>query len=197
MNYLALGDSYTYGEKVPPIHSFPYILVQELRRKGIQIASPEVVAMTSWTSTELLDHMKDYSFESNYSFCTLLIGVNNQYRGLDISLFEKDLNRLCDFALHKVDMNPSNLILMNIPDWGLTPFNKTHDPKQVSEEINAYNDLILQKSQQLLSPYVDICTLNRAHANQAEYLVNDELHPSAKEYLLWAKKILTQTLNLG
>ncbi len=197
MKYLALGDSYTYGEKVPPIYSFPYLLVRSLRARGVQISAPEVVAMTAWTTSELLEHMRDYPFEQSYDLCTLLIGVNNQYRSMDMEVFQKDFDELCRFALQKVDMDPRKLLLLNIPDWGLTPYNKDREPTEVSAEIDQYNQYISQKSKELQSPYIDICSLNRQHVRDKSYLVDDGLHPSSKEYQAWVEEILTETLNLG
>ncbi len=197
IKYLALGDSYTYGEKVPPIYSFPYQLVQSLREDNVDILSPEIVAMTSWTTSELLEHIKTYKLLPTYDLCTLLIGVNNQYRGLPIEEFKNDFDTLVSLALDKVERDSARLILLNIPDWGLTPYNKDRNKAEVSSEIDAYNAFIKSKSEQIDSKYVDICSLSREQAKSPKFLVDDGLHPSVEAYSEWTKKILTQTLNLG
>ncbi len=197
MKYLALGDSYTYGEKVPPIYSFPYQLVQELRAQNVAVEAPEVVAMTAWTSADLRQHLESYNTLKNYNLCSLLIGVNNQYRGMPIDTFRQDLDKLTDFALQKVEQNSTAVLLLSIPDWGLTPYNKDRNKAEVSQEIDLYNEIIKQKSQEIDCLFVDICSLSREHADQAVYLVDDGLHPSAEAYKSWVNKILTQTLNLG
>ncbi len=197
MKYLALGDSYTYGEKVPPIYSFPYQLVQKLRSQNVAIDAPEVVAMTAWTSSELLQHLESYTTLPSYDLCTLLIGVNNQYRGMPIDNFRRDLDQLTQLALDKVEQDSMRLLLLNIPDWGLTPYNKDRNKAKVSQEIDLYNEIIRQKSQEIDCLFVDVCSLSREHADQAVYLVDDGLHPSAEAYKKWVEKILTQTLNLG
>ncbi len=197
IKYLALGDSYTYGEKVAPIYSFPYQLTQSLRKQNLQVNAPEIVAMTAWTTTDLLKHLSEYQLAPSYDICTLLIGVNNQYRGLDLSIFKKEYDQIVKIALDKVEQNSNRCILINIPDWGLTPYNKEKNKSEVSREIDTYNKLIYEKSQEIDCKYVDICSLSRQHADNSEYLVDDGLHPSEKAYSEWTKKILTQTLNLG
>ena len=77
---LCLGDSYTIGEGVPLHESFPYLLVQSLREANQIFNAPEIVAKTGWTSFELLEHLNNIKLNSTYSFVTMLIGVNNQYR---------------------------------------------------------------------------------------------------------------------
>ena len=94
ISYLALGDSYTIGEQVPLSDSFPYQLVQMLRKKGLSVYAPEIIAKTGWTTDELLAAMEHMLFLPYYDVITLLIGVNNQYRGRSIIEFEVQLNQL-------------------------------------------------------------------------------------------------------
>ena len=79
--YLALGDSYTIGEALPLIESFPYQTVQLLRAEDIEIVASEIIAKTGWTTGELQAAIDGYTFAKKYDFISLLIGVNNQYRG--------------------------------------------------------------------------------------------------------------------
>ena len=52
-SYLALGDSYTIGEGVALEDSFPYQLVQSLRKTGYSFTAPEIIAKTGWTTDDL------------------------------------------------------------------------------------------------------------------------------------------------
>ncbi|MEY4628775.1 MAG: hypothetical protein RLZZ595_1101, partial [Bacteroidota bacterium] len=79
--YLALGDSYTIGESLPLEDNFPHQTVDLLRKKGILMADPEIVAKTGWTTDELMAAISKRALKSNYDYVSLLIGVNNQYRG--------------------------------------------------------------------------------------------------------------------
>ena len=78
--YLALGDSYTIGEGVPLDESFPYQLVQTLRKTGHNFTAPEIIAKTGWTTEDLKKGIRKHVFLTSYNFVTLLIGVNNQYK---------------------------------------------------------------------------------------------------------------------
>jgi lysophospholipase L1-like esterase len=54
ISYLALGDSYTIGESVPSDQNFPSQLAGMLRKKGIDVKGPDIVAKTGWTTDELM-----------------------------------------------------------------------------------------------------------------------------------------------
>jgi hypothetical protein len=80
-SYLALGDSYTIGEGVPLYESYPYQAIQLLRSCGIPFYPPEVVAKSGWTTSELASHIEHTILNTSYDVVSLLIGVNNQYKG--------------------------------------------------------------------------------------------------------------------
>src|SRR5512134_528130 len=80
-SYLALGDSYTIGESVLVSENFPNQTVQLLKNRRYDFKSPEVVARTGWTTDELQNNINNRTFAPAYEIVTLLIGVNDQYRG--------------------------------------------------------------------------------------------------------------------
>ena len=81
LRYLALGDSYTIGEGVAPEERWPHHLVRLLAMRGIRVAPPEIVATTGWTTDELQAGIDAATLTPPYDLVSLLIGVNNQYRG--------------------------------------------------------------------------------------------------------------------
>lgn len=190
-NYLALGDSYTIGEQVEIINSFPYQLIQLLRNSGLEFVAPEIIAKTGWTTDELLSHMEGYRFMKKYDIVTVLIGVNNQYRGRNVSDFEKDFEAILSHALNLV-ADLKNLFVLSIPDWGITPFGEGKDRLRVADEINAFNntcqDICIKKA----IKFIDITGSQRIDAANDEYLAADKLHPSAKEYKKWSEKIFLE-----
>src|SRR5690349_18257754 len=97
--YLALGDSYTIGEAVEIHKSFPYQTVQILRKKGFAFLAPEIIAKTGWTTEELEASLKGYQFLNKYDFVTLLIGVNNQYRGQSAISYKEQFEELLKKSL--------------------------------------------------------------------------------------------------
>src|SRR5687768_11382690 len=121
-SYLALGDSYTIGEQVIISDSFPYQTVQLLRKSGLSFYAPEIVAVTGYTTDELLSLIAKQKLLSSYDFVSVLIGVNNQYRGKSVSDFEKELDVLLKKAIVFAANNHQHVFVISIPDWGVTPF---------------------------------------------------------------------------
>src|SRR4051812_20627647 len=79
--FLALGDSYTIGESVPAADNFPSQDLYNLKNDEINFLEPEIIAKTGWTTGELQTAIDAHDFHPPYDFVSLLIGVNNQYRG--------------------------------------------------------------------------------------------------------------------
>ena len=137
--YLALGDSYTIGEAVAMHENFPHQLVKKLADQDIFFESPLIVAQTGWTTAELMDAINQKAIKPPFDLVTLLIGVNNQYRGLDMNDYEKHFEELLIQAIVFAGGNKNHVIVISIPDWGVTPFAADRDRNTISKEIDAYN----------------------------------------------------------
>ena len=94
---LALGDSYTIGESVLESERWSAQLI-EFIKKDISISKHDIVAQTGWTTFELQDAIASRKLDKHYDLVTLLIGVNNQYRGLSKEEFRKDFQQLLQTA---------------------------------------------------------------------------------------------------
>lgn len=187
--YLALGDSYTIGEALLLKNNFPYQTVQLLRNKGYAFAAPEIIAKTGWTTDELEGEIKNYHFLSKYDFVTLLIGVNNQYRGREVIEYKEHLEHLLEKAIALAGGKASHVILVSIPDYSATPFAKSKDTEKITKEIDVLNSVAKALSVQYKTQYVEITEGSRDAKNNAELVAEDGLHPSAKEYARWAEKV--------
>lgn len=188
--YLALGDSYTIGESVPLHKSFPYQTVCLLRKAGYNIAAPEIIAKTGWTTDELEAGMKGFEFLSKYDFVTLLIGVNNQYRGRDIIEYKEQFESLLKKAIAFAGGKPEHVVVLSIPDYGVTPYAENKNPEKIAKEIDEYNTLNKAISIQYKVHYLDITESTRKAKTAAGLVAPDGLHPSEKEYAKWAKKLV-------
>lgn len=191
--YLALGDSYTIGEGVETAGNFPNQLVQVLKeRHNIEVATPEIIAVTGWTTDELQAGIAARDLQQTFDMVTLLIGVNNQYRGRDLDNYEEEFTRLLDQAIAFARGNKDKVYVVSIPDWGHTSFavEKGSDAAKVSAEIKAYNERKKAIAEAKGIIFVDITALTDEYAaDEAQYLVEDKLHYSAAMYRLWAEKI--------
>jgi lysophospholipase L1-like esterase len=187
--YLALGDSYTVGESIPLRKSFPYQVVENLRKDKFHVAAPEIVARTGWTTDELTAAIADHRFLSQYDLVTLLIGVNNQYRGRRIEEFNIELEALLNRAVDLAGGRREHVFLLSIPDYGVTPFAKKLDPSAIAAEIDQYNVVKRALATQYKVSFIEITESTRNAYSDETLLADDGLHPSAKEYKSWAVKV--------
>lgn len=187
-NYLALGDSYTIGESLASTESFPYQLVQLLRKKNLAFNAPEIIAKTGWTTRQLETAVKQYQFLPKYDFVTLLAGVNNQYQGKQVEEFKMDFEYLLQFSLKQVDGSKSRMCILSIPDYSKTPFADSLDKVKISKEIDVFNSVCKALSIQYKVHFVDVAEVVSGLSSN-ELIASDQLHPSSKVYAKWAEKL--------
>lgn len=190
--YLALGDSYTIGEQVSLFENFPYQTIQMLRKKmGNQhdFMAPEIVAKTGWTTDELDAQISDTLFLGGYDFVSLLIGVNNQYRGRNTENFANEFKSLLQKAIFFAQNKPSHVFVLSIPDWGITPFAADRDASQIAKEIDEYNQVCKEIASLEKVNFIDITISQRVNGRDAAFIATDGLHPSGLEYKKWAYQL--------
>jgi lysophospholipase L1-like esterase len=186
---LALGDSYTIGESIPRKDNFPNQLTALLRNEGLGFGDAEIVAKTGWTTDELLAAMQKQAFHPPYDFVTLLVGVNNQYRGRSLENYRVEFEQLLQWAITLSGNRPGRVIVLSIPDWGVTPFAAGRDRAQIAREIDLFNQANAAISDRYATQYINITTGTREAAIDETLVAADGLHPSAKEYAKWAQAI--------
>lgn len=196
LTYLALGDSYTVGEGLPLYDSFPYQLVQLLRDKNKQVYGPEIVAKTGWTTSELISHLDHIILNNAYDFATLLIGVNNQYRGLTAHEYEVDFEELVQKTVALVNNEAKRAVIISIPDWAKSPFAQGRDTEKIRREISNFNDINRSISVKYRCTYVDITTNSPETTSGRSFFAQDGLHPSAIAYKRWASLLENQLIKL-
>ena len=186
--YLALGDSYTIGEDVPAQARWPVQLAENLRRQGIAIGDPQIVAVTGWTTDELSAGMEQAALASGYDLVTLLIGVNNQYRGRPVQEYREQFRALLLRAVALADRQPQRVVVVSIPDWGVTPFGYAsgRDLQQIARELDIFNAIACEESTEVGAAFVNITGISREHAG---LVASDGLHPSGAQYALWTDAI--------
>ena len=196
--YLALGDSYTIGEGVNPNERWPMQLAAAARDAGVPLGDPEIVAKTGWTTTELLAAMDALSppLRKNYDLVTLLIGVNDQYRGLGVLGFHAGFLKLLLRAVSYAGNESARVLVISIPDWGVTPFAKS-DPRgsvAITKEIAEFNAAIRDETRAASARFVDVTLESRKAARDGTLLAADGLHPSALMYAEWVRILLPEAL---
>ncbi|MEQ8471010.1 MAG: SGNH/GDSL hydrolase family protein [Marinoscillum sp.] len=185
LTYLALGDSYTIGESVEESKRWPVQLVEDLRSAGVEISDPQIIARTGWTTNELIGAIDASNIQQPYDLVSLLIGVNNQYRGYPISQQEEEFEKLLKMAIEYAGGDKNRVFVVSIPDYGVTPFGQSRGPEKIAKEIDAYNALNKSIADTYEVRYFDITPISREAINKPEYVANDGLHPSAEMYDAW------------
>lgn len=189
-HFLALGDSYTIGEGVQISERWPAQLVACLRAEGIDLGEPQIVARTGWTTDELSAAIDATRFEPSYALVTLSIGVNNQYRGRGVDEYRKQFRSLLARAVALAGGEPRRVIVVSIPDWGVTPFARGggRDAPTVATQIDAFNSKAREETNTQGARYVDVTGLSR-DPRVCGLLAADGLHPSGAQYAHWVERI--------
>jgi lysophospholipase L1-like esterase len=187
LSYLALGDSYTIGKGVPLYQSYPYQAVQLLRSRGQPFHAPEIVARSGWTTSELNSHIDNTILNTVYDVVSLLIGVNNQYRGTSSNLYAIEFEGLLRRSITLAGEKPSAVFVLSIPDWSLTPFANGRDKGRISAEIGIFNEINRSLSEKHRANYIDITTGSPEMSDDPSFITEDGLHPSGKAYKRWAE----------
>lgn len=193
--YLALGDSYTIGESVEVFERWPNQLVSELNKNSIVFEQAKIIAKTGWTTGELLNAIEEQQIDESYDLVSLMIGVNNQYRGLSIENFKEEFTVLLKKAITFSKKNETWVVVLSIPDWGVTPFASDRDQNKIAEEIDQFNSVISQVCSNYKVSYIDVTEISRQVTSQPNLVAQDGLHPSGIMYSLWIKKVLNYITN--
>jgi lysophospholipase L1-like esterase len=187
--YLALGDSYTIGESVAESDRWPNQLVRQLAADGIN-TDLSMVARTGWTVNELWQGIQVDPPEGPYDLVTLLIGVNDQYRGYPSVGYRDDFRFMLNIAIEYAGGDPNRVIVLSIPDWGVTPFAAGRNTQTIAEEINEFNSINREEAEKAGVYYVDITPISRTVTADSDLVAPDGLHPSGRMYSEWVDLVL-------
>ncbi len=194
---LALGDSYTIGEGVAPTDRWPCQLAARLRDCGIPLAEPTLIATTGWSTAELLAAIDAAPPVGPFDLVTLLIGVNDQYRGYPCdAAYRSRLEALLARAVAFAGARPQRVIVLSIPDWGVTPFAADRDRAGIAAAIDTFNATNREAARAAGAHWLDITPLSREAAANPALLAADGLHPSAAMYARWVELLLPLALQV-
>lgn len=191
--WLALGDSYTIGQGVQPQERFAAQTANLLKQNGINIGSPDYIATTGWTSTNL-HHAIQAQNPGNYDVVSLLIGVNDQYQTHDTTGYRQRFSALLGKAIGLANGKNQQVFVLSIPDYSVTPFAAGADTARIRREIDQFNSINRSVTAFFNCPYLDITPSTREAKNDPSLLAADGLHPSALEYRRWANRLLPMML---
>jgi lysophospholipase L1-like esterase len=189
--YLALGDSYTIGESVAPNENFPNLLLQKFKKANKNLNHVQIVAKTGWTTDELQAEINHLNLlEHQFGLVSLLIGVNNQYRGRPVETYAPEFEQLLLQALQLANHQTNKLFVVSIPDYAFTPFGNGH--VDITKGIDAYNAVNEAITKKYDIAYFNITPISRKGLRLPHFVAADDLHPSSAQYALWAELIFAK-----
>ena len=193
--YLALGDSYTIGQSVAEKERYPNQLVDSLKVKNIQIGYIKNIARTGWTTDELKNNIPNYDIkDSTFDIVSLLIGVNNQYRGRSVEPYKMEFKDLLDEAIKRAKGRKDRVFVVSIPDYAYTRFGG--GDANISKGIDEYNAANKKIANTEGVVYIDITPISRNGLKDPTLVASDGLHPSGKQYSLWVNLMLPEIVKL-
>ena len=193
---LCLGDSYTFGESVSSDDRWPVQLAGLLRAQQTDVADPVIIARTGWTTRDLGAAIDEARPRGPFDLVTLLIGVNDQYRGRTVDEYAPQFRLVLNRAIIQAGKHPEAVLVISIPDWGVTPYAQGRDRRRIATEIDAFNAANRDEAMAVGAIYVDITGLSRLAGSNRSLIAADGLHPSAAMYSQWARAILPVAMGI-
>jgi lysophospholipase L1-like esterase len=191
IKYLALGDSYTAGTSIKPEERWAEQLAVKLKQESFNIKSTEILAQSGMVTGDLISLIKSKKLNTDYELVSLLIGVNNQFRGQTPDVFERDFNELLSLATNLAKGKSNRVFVLSLPDWGQTPYALFTDKEKITKEINELNVIAKAACDKQKIIFIDITPLSRLVVSDKSLVSSDDLHYSGKMYLQWAEKALS------
>jgi lysophospholipase L1-like esterase len=188
-SYLALGDSYTIGQGVQYAERFPLQTVELLRSSGVHMDEPLIIAQTGWTTTALSNAILSQNPKGPFSVVSLLIGVNDQYQKRDTTGYRQRFQSLLSTSVTLAGGKNDHVFVLSIPDYSVTPFARNSDTGTIRIQIEWFNEICRQVTFQNGCNWLNITPYTKLAATDKSLLASDSLHPSGKEYGIWARDL--------
>lgn len=184
--FLALGDSYTVGTAVGPHDGWPWQLAELLRKNNVPCEDPFVIAEEGWSAEDLVAGIDAAKPQGPYDLVTVMIGVNNQFRGGTLDAYRRQLGEVFKRALAAAENDPHRVIGLTIPDYGVTPFARNRDPKRIAAEIGRFNRVFYEEAHKRGIRVVNVTRVSSFARTNPTLVAEDGLHPSPRLHNLWA-----------
>ncbi len=196
LKYLALGDSYTIGQSVDITLRYPVQIADSLKARGYLVEDPRIIAVTGWTTSDLKAGIAAANPQGPYDLVSLLIGVNNQYRGQDINIYRTEFGELINQSINFAGNDTGRVIVFSIPDWGVTRFATGRDMEKIAMEIDQYNAINKEITMSKGVVWIDVTGISRLAVNDETLIASDGLHPSGKMYTEWVRVAVPEIVKI-
>ncbi len=186
--FLALGDSYTIGESVHEKDRWSMQMI-DLLKNDFNFTKHEIIALTGWTTAELTQAIEAKNLTEQFDMVSLLIGVNNQYRGQSLDNYRTEFKQLLNISTKFAKNDAKRVIVLSIPDWGNTPFAISQNKEKIATEIDAFNHVAKEACKKAGIVFIDITEITRKNTDESIF-ASDGLHYAGKMHRLWANEAM-------
>lgn len=197
INYLALGDSYTIGTSVSSTQNYPNQLQTRLSADGVEINPAKIIARVGWSTGNLQSAINQAQLTPDYDLVSLLIGVNNQFRGRSTVEYRREFESLLQQAIELAKGKKENVFVLSIPDYAFTPFGQRSNATLISQEIDEFNAINKSITEQYEVLYFDITPISRKGNEDTILVAPDGLHPSGEQYRRWVETIYSEVKKIA
>jgi acyl-CoA thioesterase I len=189
LRYVALGDSYTIGTALrTAAERFPDQLVATLGPTPPALDLVANLGVNGYTSADLIRDELPALERLRPDLVTLLIGVNDVVQGVPLARYETNARVILDALLARVGADRT--VVVGIPDYTVTPRGADYgDPRQQRDAIVANNASMARLADDRGIAFVDILDLSLRAAADRSLVADDGLHPSGRQYALWADRL--------
>ena len=185
IRYAVVGDSYSIGEGATEDESWPVLLARHLTKSGQATELVSNPSRTGWTTKDAIENELQLFCAARPNFATLMLGVNDWVQDVEPATFRSRLAHLMDEML-KVLPNKKRLLVVNIPDFSVTPEGpKYARGRVISAGLADFNKIIAEEARRRGLALVDIFPISQQMRDRSELVATDGLHPSATAYTEW------------
>jgi lysophospholipase L1-like esterase len=102
--------------------------------------------------------------------------------------YKRDFAELLKLSIDLANQQYNKVLVLSIPDWGVSPFASDRDAAKITNQIMAFNQVAQKICLANKVAFVDILPMSRLGLDNRSMIADDDLHFSGKMYGLWAKE---------
>lgn len=195
LRYVAIGDSFTFGDGVRQTDRWPNQLVR-LLRPTLDVELTANLAGRSTNSAAVITDQLPSLLALDPQIVSLQVGVNDLVLPLSTpAIYRTNIGVILDTVLTAVSAD--RVFVMTTPDYTLTPAGPMHDDDGGdSARIRELNTILGEVAAARGVAVVDITPIADRVQEDPSLVAPDELHPSGKQYAGWADLAAETVLRL-
>jgi lysophospholipase L1-like esterase len=168
-----------------------------LRKAGFRISDPDVIAVTGWSTVDLISALEKITIGKRYDIVSLLIGVNNEYQKRSMDEYEKEFRYLVQQAISFGAGKADHVFILSIPDYSVTPFAVNLQRSGIQKSLQEFNEINSRIALENHVHYIEITEGSRKAGGDPALLASDGLHFSGREYFRWASLLASSIRQAG